>query len=95
MRNLTLAGSAVSSLALTTVSVQAQRKAASSPRATYWMSAETTSGMAAGVEGGVVHNLKLQLGSPIRAPGQPSAGCCQSNANRSLLDGPRVRRAGA
>ena len=33
MRNLTLAGSAVSSLALTTVSVQAQRKAASSPRA--------------------------------------------------------------
>lgn len=75
--------------ALALASVAAAALAQSGGTATYWMTADTTSGMAAGMAGGdassmiaalsgrggpgYAHNLTLQLGSGRRAAGEPTA----------------------
>lgn len=89
-----LAGIATfAAVAATAAAVAQPRGAASGGTATYWMSAETTSGLAAMSQAGqprasmlgamtgrgmaagpgYVRNLTLQLGSPRRAAGTPSA----------------------
>jgi hypothetical protein len=67
-----LAGIALAAVA--TVGAQAQQ-ASGGGTATYWMSAETASGMTAMGQGGGSHarNLTLQLGTGRRAPGEPTA----------------------
>ncbi|HEX8579644.1 MAG TPA: hypothetical protein VF655_08635 [Allosphingosinicella sp.] len=61
-------------LAIAAVAAQAQQ-APSGGSATYWMSAETSSGMSTMGQGGgaYAHNLTLQLGTGRRAAGEPSA----------------------
>jgi hypothetical protein len=71
--HILLSAAAVSAFALTAAATQAQQKPAGAPEATYWMSAETVSGMAAGAPSGVARKLQLQLGSARRASGQPAA----------------------
>ena len=59
---------------LSGAAVHAQKKAAPPPpEATYWMSAETLSGMASAGPAGLAHQLELQLGSARRASGAPAA----------------------
>jgi hypothetical protein len=72
-RHTVLSTVAVSAFALTAAATQAQQKPADGPEATYWMSTETVSGMAAGAPSGVARRLQLQLGSSRRASGQPTA----------------------
>jgi hypothetical protein len=66
-----LAGAALAAVA----AVTAQAQQSGGGTATYWMSAETASGMTAMGQGGGSHarNLTLQLGTGRRAPGAPSA----------------------
>jgi hypothetical protein len=66
-----LAGAGLAAVAA--VAAHAQQAPAGGT-ATYWMSAETASGMTAmGQGGGHARNLTLQLGTGRRAPGQPAA----------------------
>ena len=60
-------------VAVTAASAQAQGSSTGGT-ATYWMSAETNSGMSAVSQGGgQTRNLTLQLGTGRRAPGEPNA----------------------
>lgn len=68
-----LGTTALATLALTAATSHAQQKPPSAKSASYWMSAETTSGMAVQDGSGLSHGLMLQLGSSSRAAGQPSA----------------------
>jgi hypothetical protein len=65
---------AAAGLAAVAVGAHAQGAAGSGGTATYWMSAETASGMSAMGQGSSqMRNLTLQLGTGRRAPGEPSA----------------------
>ena len=67
-----LAGAALALAA--TAGAQAQQAASTGGTATYWMSAETNTGMGQmGQGGGYAHNLTLQLGTGRRAAGEPNA----------------------
>ena len=86
---LKLAAAGVSTLALAGVVWAQNKPVAAGPVATYWMTAETTSGLGAAMgrggagmvgammsgrmSGGTAHTLRLQLGSNRRAQGSPSA----------------------
>lgn len=86
MKSTILAATALGVVALATAAVS-QPRPAPGGTATYWMSAETLSGMAAMSQNGrvdvgalmsgrapsLVRNLTLQLGSPRRPSGPPSA----------------------
>lgn len=64
---------AASSTLAATASATDDRKS-TAPSITYWMSAETSSGFTAGQPGGgTARSLQLQLGSPRRPTGMPSA----------------------
>jgi hypothetical protein len=65
-----LAGTAFAAVAA--VAAHAQQSSGGGT-ATYWMSAETATGMTAMAEGGQARNLTLQLGTGRRAPGEPAA----------------------
>ena len=73
MRFLVLTSVAFSVAALPAIAIGAQQKASGGPEATYWVSAETASGLAAGTPTGVTRKLQLQLGSGRKAAGQPLA----------------------
>lgn len=92
-RPIALSALVVSALALSAATALAQ-KAAPEPATTYWMSAETASGMVAG-PAGLSRKLQLQLGSRHRPTGQPSAEHLPPAALQSGATLPLVTPAGS
>lgn len=72
MKKMLIGSAALGALALASTAAPAQQAPKPKVEASYWLSAETVSGMATGQPAGVEKNLLLQLGSVRRNPA-PSA----------------------